>query len=91
MNVPIDMDDVFDFIGVEFRRPFVYATKLVKAKHVFNVRLRQTEGRRNVTEIFAMCIPGSNFSGDPHQIKFEVEQVSVRYQAKNVNNIVKYL
>ncbi len=39
--MPIDVYDIFDFVGNEFQRSYVLASKLVRARSIFSCQINQ--------------------------------------------------
>ena len=71
----VDMNDIFGFIGGDFVRPFIAGSALVRAGHVFDVRLKRSN--TSTTELFGLCLSMSNMSGPPHRLHIKITSVVV--------------
>lgn len=65
----VDMADIFCFMGTDFVRPFTAGSALVRAGHVFDIRLKQNKA---TTELFGLCLSMSAMAGPPHRIHVKI-------------------
>jgi hypothetical protein len=80
----IEMRDIVNFIGEDFVRPFMAGNELVKASHLFNVRLKRGSSS---TEFHGLCLAMSNIAGAPHQLRLTISnsRVSIKYMNPSGN------
>ncbi len=93
LGMRIVVDDIFDFVGNEFRRPYVLALKLVRACHIFNVGFKHSPNNieKSKVELFEICIPGRDVQGDPHQIHFEITWLRRIWKVLQIYNLKDYM
>ncbi len=69
----ISEEGIWDYIRPDFRRPYVIAKGLVKANHIFDMRIKKKNDSTFAT--FVLCILGSNGLRKPHGINIIIRQL----------------